>query len=336
MGAAVTIVTLVVAAALALGLWALLWLGSFDGGSPGGEAGTTSSPNAAAGNGGFTTSTAAGGQTELLLHPIGSDGTIGEAQLVYRGPDGGSTGPGVIDALGSAVLIGWALDGPSTVLQVRSAGDAGLVHELQAPGWCSVYADGPDFGLCLLLDEDRFVQVDTIGEGFARETTLQIRSLDSGDLLGRYGPFAAPQQVLATPSPDTILMVRAEDTGGRIFAMDLATGDTTLIGPYEQGWRAVCALGTDAVLGVQMGDSVHSLSGVGAAVASLTWPAEGPWGFEIRGCSADHRFAYLVASLGPPDAAGRMRTLIDRISLADGARVRVFDAEIENWNAWTR
>lgn len=305
---------LVVSGAAAAGLWLLLSPASDDG-----EAGGSI--------GGFTTVRPAAGQTEVLLHPLAADGAAGEPLLVYRGPGDLRTGPLPIDGVGTLVLLGSGSEGAGDQAQVRAAGDGILVRDVPASTGCSAAVDGPDFIACLLLDEQRLLRTTTIAPGLDVAASVMVDDLAAGEQVAQFGPFPALEAVLGTTSADTVLLVQAGAAGGDVVSLDLASGATTTVGRYDEGWVPLCAIGTGDALGVQVGDGRETLGAIVRSVPAVSWSSASGW--RAGGCSADGRFAYLVSTVDGGVA-------VDRVSLDDGQRARVLDDTAGFVGVWTR
>ena len=339
---------LVVLAVLAVALWALLQLGPTgpDATSPSPPRDTTSTVAPRHDNGACFTSVVGGEQVTILRHPMDATGAFGVPAEVYRGPVD-SRGPGVVDGRSPWVLLGWFTDGVTERLQVRAADSAEALGSVDAR-WCG--GEGPDGYACTLLDARRLARTTVVAPGYHQPVTIIVSSIETGSTLAEYGPFPGLQAMLATESPDHLVLQLADPPTdaaglptGEMVDLDLTTGRATPIGRYSAGWAPLCvhtvrwqADGTPegmAVVGVQREGQRVSLSGLGPVdVAPATWSAVE--GYEPSGCSADGRFVYLTFL--ESDAEGVTRVLVDRITVQDGRRAQVLDAPPPVPGPWTR
>ena len=231
--------------AFLVGLWALLHLGSVGG--------DTTAPFAPPeDNGAYYTSSEAGDQLTILRHPIDAAGALGEPTLVFEGPGVSRSGPAVVDGRSPWVLLGWHDDtGVSQRLQVRAADNGEVLGAVDAARWCG--GEGPDGYACTLLDDRRLARTTVLAPGYVEPVSIIVSSLEDGSTLAEHGPFPGLQAVLGTESPDHLVLqvadVPASSVGtdppagrptGEVVDLDLATGRTTLIGRYADGWSPLC------------------------------------------------------------------------------------------------
>jgi hypothetical protein len=297
---------------------------------------STSGDGAAAGNGTVYTSlwdTDAGTLT-ITGHPIGADGSLGQATPLLSVPADDTTFPGVIDGIGSTALTGSFTDYWTTDLQVRTA-DQVTAAEVAAPRWCG--GEGASYSLCTLLDGTRLARTTELGRDPATsegppEGSVIVSSLTDAATTAEFGPFADLSMMLGTASADEVLIVTtpaqsAEDSAppSSVLRLDVADGTTTEVGGSPAGWAPLCPVGADSVLGFTVqGTPTAAIVGP-AEVAAITWEQQD----SVVGCSADGRYLYLqripqppteeVEDTEPPNPS----TTLERVVLADGSRSAV-------------
>jgi hypothetical protein len=270
----------------------------------------------------------------IARYPILSDGSIGEASALLTGPVDDTTFPGVVDGLGEAALTGTFDQYWTRNLAVRSATTGEAVSELDVDRWCG--GEGLTYGICVLLDDVRLARTSELGGDASGAATVTVSSLQDGSTIDEFGPFPGLTMLLGTSDADTVILVTTTDEQGDtpenlpgvVWALDLATGTTTEIGPAPADWGPLCAIGTDSVLGFAVG-AVPSAVVVGPAeVPAVEWSEdEAP-----IGCSADGQFLYLQHFPQPPGEENDTEppnppTTLDRITLADGSRDAVLDLD---------
>ncbi len=272
-------------------------------------------------------------EDEILIatHSIAADGTLGPPVELLSAPDGASF-PGVVDGLGSTGLLGTFSDYWTASLQVYV--DAGLTAQIDAPEWCG--GEGLTYNLCVLVDDSHVARTTELGrdpvsgEG-AEAGSIIVTSLADGSTTAEHGPIADLVSIVGTAAENQLILIASEFTSmeeaapSTVLRMDLADGTTTEIGTSPPGWAALCAIGTDSVLGfttVSSGagpQSVSTAAVVGPAeIADISWDDQ-----DAVGCSADGRFLYLHRLPRPPSGeddreAPNPPTSLDRVRLADG------------------
>ena len=298
-------------------------------GSPSGSAGPTGDSG---GNGTLFTSLQdiSAGTVAITSHPIGEDGSIGDATPLLSGPADDTILPGVIDGVGPSALTGSFTNYWTTDLQVRSADKVSA--EVAAPRWCG--GEGLTANVCTLLDSTRVARTSELGgEPEAGDSatggSVTVSSLTDGATMDTFGPFEDLTMMLGTRAPDQVLLVmtpQGPDEGSAMAStvkrLDLTDGTTTDLGNSPVGWVPLCAIGPDSVLGFTS-DGQSTAAVVGSAqVADLTWEDKD----SVVGCSADGRFLYLQRIPQPPteeveDTEGpNPPTVVEKVTLADSSR----------------
>lgn len=275
-------------------------------------------------------------QVGLATHGIAADGSLGPPVELLSTPADERALPGVVDGLGPNGLIG-IFDGAWTESLRRYEGSR-PVAELAAPEWCG--GEGLAYSLCVLLDDSRVARTTVLGgdpgdgEG-PTASPIIVSSLTDGSTLAEYGPVADLVSIVGTQDPDQLMLVTSPFTGmedsqpSTVLRMDLTDGTTTPVGTSAPGWAALCAIGSDSVLGFTIVSLPSDAGPRSASTASVVGPAEiadiGWDDQDVLGCSADGRFLYLQRFPQPPsgeldDEAPNPPTSVDRVTLADGRR----------------
>lgn len=310
--------------------------------APGGTGPPSDSPGAAAtGNGTLIASAGdiEAGTRTLTSHPIGADGSLGAPTELLSGPADDTSFPGVVDGVGPVSLTGTFTDYWTSDLQVRSGGE--VTSRVPAPRWCG--GEGLTYNVCILLDGSRLARTTELGRdpltGEGRsQGSIFVSDLTDGATVAEFGPFTDLSMMLATASPDEVLIVTtpaqsAEDPSvpSTILRLDLTDGSTTEVGVSPAGWVPLCPIGDDSVLGFPSEGLVGAAVVVGPAEVApdITWDQQD----SIVGCSADGQFLYLQRIPQPPTAEGEAveaptpSAAVERIALADGSRSEVLVLE---------
>ena len=273
------------------------------------------------------------GSVTISGHPLGADGSVGEASDVVSGPASDTTYPGIVDGRAPLALTGTFPNYWTTDVQLRSDGQ--VTGEVPAPRWCG--GEGLGYNVCTLLDESRVARTTDLGRDPATgegptEGSIIVSSLADGSTIDEFGPFPDLSMMLGTGSPDQVLLVTTPllsaedpDVASTVARLDVTDGSVTALGESPAGWAPLCAIGADSVLGfTTQGDPTAAVVGP-AQVAEVTWEQQD----SIVGCSADGQFLYLQRIPQPPTEdmedtePPNPETAVERISLADGSRSQV-------------
>lgn len=272
-------------------------------------------------------------ETKVTAYPVTADGSFAEGTVIVSGPFDGKAFTNVVDGLGDLVLTGAFEDYWSTEVTLRR-GDEELVTT-KAAGWCG----GEDLSaICHLLDEERLVRTTVLGDD-EKDPKILVSSLASGETLKEFGPFKDLTMIVPTASPDSIITVTTptdasgDPSGGStVERLDLTSGASSPIGDAPEGWAAICAVGSDSVLGFTQQGADWRASVVGpATVGEVTWSKDDT----VSGCSADGRFLYVQRIPAPPteeydDTEGKNPpSNLERLTLADGQRTSVLTLQPE-------
>jgi hypothetical protein len=298
-----------------------------------------------------------GGTSTLSRYPIGADGSLGAEQEVYSQTADATHVISPVDAVGNTLLTtNAALVGPAgsgglnpESIDVRDLTTGEITSTLDAPRWCGVVGLGFAHFQCVLSGPDRLVRTSEIpmpgafggpDESPNPDVTIWVSSLQSGEDLDTQGPIRNLQTVSGTSAPDILLITVADNdptvspdpsgepmpvnSSGTLQQLDLATGQTTLLGTYPALWFPVCPIGTEAMLGYGVAEDNPN-----AQTAQIMVVGESPETSAISldtsefpvGCSADGKFLYVQSF--PIEGNGPLS--LDMITLADGTRTSALE-----------